>query len=102
MKDAEALTCWSCQVHSVIARLRHKPFRLCTRCAYKMRQAQNGWTAWGQTVAGASSQSASNSPDRVRPSAPRISGIASPSGGAPTLDVRKASPVKMGAVEWRD
>ena len=53
MKDTEALTCWSCQVHSAIARLRDKPFRFCHRCEDQMRQAQQGWSAWGRTVAGA-------------------------------------------------
>jgi uncharacterized paraquat-inducible protein A len=67
MKDTETiLTCWSCQVHSAIARLRDKPFRFCHRCEGQMRQAQQGWSAWGQTVAGVSKQGASNLPDQAR------------------------------------
>jgi hypothetical protein len=94
--------CWQCQGRSVIARLVHKPFRFCPRCEYQMREAQNGWNAWRQTVAGASKQGASNAPDPARPSAPSTSGVASPSVVPPPLEVRNAGVRRSEAVELRD
>jgi hypothetical protein len=81
----QPLGCWQCQGRSVIARLMHKPFRFCHRCEYQIREAQNGWNSWRQTVAGAPEQGASNPPEPARPSAPSISGVASPSVVGPDI-----------------
>ena len=106
MKDRvthrQPLGCWQCQGRAVIARLMHKSFRFCHRCEDQMRQAQNGWTAWGQTVAGAPKQGAANPPDPARLIAPSSSGVAWPSILPSSSDVRKAGVRRSEAVERRD
>jgi len=107
MKDMrtlhQPLGCWQCQGRSVIARVMHKPFRFCHRCDHQMRQAQNGWNAWGQTVAGVPKQGASNPPDPARLIAPSTSGVASPSVvPSPFRRPEGGRQKKSEPVEWRD
>jgi hypothetical protein len=74
MLTLQTLGCMQCQVGTVIARLTHKPFRLCPRCASRRRQARAGWNAWRQTVAAVSHDDAVIPAEPARPRALTVVG----------------------------